>query len=175
MSSHPTSNEVGNALRDGVGAEDWWAIPLGVRYRLVKTARTIIIDSLEGALMSENRLPNCFGCGGPVHGGPCSSMTQDASACQACLYRAARPNGLCDDCDARERHDYYLTMGGPTMLRYAANEIRNSYSLDGTHEFERAVADWLDVVAERWSHDATGTEMDAAEHVARCYLGGAPR
>jgi hypothetical protein len=34
-----------------------------------------------------------------------------------------------------------------------------------------AVADWLDGLADRWSHDATGSEMDAAERVACAYLG----
>lgn len=121
--------------------------------------------------MSENRLPCCLNCRGPVHGGPCTHKTQTAPACQACLYRAAQPNGLCDICERREQIDTLLTVGSsPDLLRYAATDIRAGHSSDDG--WIHAVADWLEGLANRWSGDATGSEMDAAELVARAYFKG---
>lgn len=45
MTSQPfTSNEIANAMRESIGNEDWRGIPLGVRYRLIKAARTLLAE-----------------------------------------------------------------------------------------------------------------------------------
>lgn len=50
----------------------------------------------------------------------------------------------------------------------AADWIRRDQSFSGEHHarFNLAVADWLDGLAARWSYDASGSEMDAADQIA---------
>jgi hypothetical protein len=133
-----------------------------------------VMDALdiyaERPPMHENALPSCFHCSGPVHGGPCAQTTVEAPACQACLYRAAQPNGLCDICEGQEQVQTALAMGGPALIRATADWLKYGSVPDDTR-FRDALHAWLDGLAERWSHDATGSEMDAAETVARAYLG----
>lgn len=119
--------------------------------------------------MTENRLPSCFNCGGPVHGGPCCQATAEAPACQACLYRAAQDNGLCDICDNRERIEMAIAIGGPMLMRVTAEDIRAA----SRDDWERVVADWLAGLGHRWTvMSASDAEMDAAEAVARAYYKG---